>query len=68
MRQLARLLPLQNPASAVPARSIARCRERNQVEQFINRLKQFRRVATRYEKRTTSYLAMVTPAATVLWL
>lgn len=25
-------------------------RQRNQVERFINRLKQFRRVATRYEK------------------
>jgi len=43
-------------------------RERNRVERFINRLKQFRRVATRYEKRAQNYLAMVTLAAIVLWL
>jgi transposase len=41
-------------------------RERSQVERTINRLKQFRRVATRYEKREVNYLAMVTIAAIVL--
>lgn len=43
-------------------------RQRNQVERTINRLKQFRRVATRYEKRAENYLAMLTIAAIVLWL
>lgn len=43
-------------------------RLRNRVERFINRLKQFRRVATRYEKRASNYLAMVTLAAITLWL
>jgi transposase len=44
-------------------------RERNQVERTVNRLKQFRRVATRYERREANYLAMVTIAAIVLlWL
>lgn len=43
-------------------------KERNKVERLINRLKQFRRVATRYEKRAENYLAMVTIAATLLWL
>jgi len=44
-------------------------RERNQVERTINRLKGWRRVATRYEKRDVNYLAMVTIAAIVLlWL
>ena len=38
------------------------------VERLINRLKQFRRVATRYEKRAANYLAMVTIAAILLWL
>jgi transposase len=31
-------------------------------------LKQYRRVATRYEKRAVTYLAMVTIAAILLWL
>ena len=43
-------------------------RERNRVERLINRLKQFRRLATRYEKRGKSYHAMWVIAATLLWL
>ncbi|MBW4691210.1 MAG: IS5/IS1182 family transposase, partial [Lyngbya sp. HA4199-MV5] len=33
-----------------------------------NRLKQFRRIATRYEKRAVNYLAMLTIASILLWL
>jgi transposase len=43
-------------------------RERNRVERLINRMKQHRRVATRYEKRARHYLAMLTIAAVLLWL
>ena len=43
-------------------------RERNKVERAVGRLKQFRRVATRYEKRGVNYLAMVTIAMIMLWL
>jgi transposase len=39
------------------------------VERSISRLKGWRRVATRYEKREANYRAMVTIAAIVLlWL
>jgi transposase len=44
-----------------------RQRSSNVVERLINRLKQFRRVATRYEKRAVNYQAMLTIAAIVLW-
>lgn len=43
-------------------------RDRNAVERLINRLKQYRRLATRHEKRAVNYLAMVTIAAILLWL
>ena len=43
-------------------------RLRNRVERLINRLKQFRRLATRYEKRAENYRAMWLIAATLLWL
>jgi transposase len=38
------------------------------VERLINRLKQARRVATRYEKRAINYLAMVHIDCILLWL
>ena len=34
-------------------------RDRNQVERLVNRLKQFRRIATRYDKLADSYAAFV---------
>jgi len=43
-------------------------KERNYIERLINRLKQFRRVATRYEKRAANFLAMVALASIMLWL
>jgi transposase len=42
-------------------------RLRNRVERLLNRLKQSRRIATRYEKRARHYLAMLTLAALLLW-
>ena len=42
-------------------------RARNRVERLINRLKQFRRVATRYEKRAVNYLAMLHIGMILLW-
>ena len=41
---------------------------RSRVEHLINRLKQFRRIATRYEKRADHYLGMVTIGAILLYL
>lgn len=41
---------------------------RNRVERLINRLKQFRRIATRYEKRADNYLAMLHIGSILLWL
>ncbi len=43
-------------------------RQRNRVERLINRLKQFRRIATRYEKRAANYAAMLLIASILLWL
>ncbi|WP_443063955.1 IS5 family transposase [Streptomyces sp. NBC_00376] len=45
-----------------------RYKKRNTVERAINRLKGFRAVATRYEKRAYIYLGTVTLAALMIWL
>ena len=43
-------------------------RRRERVERLINRCKQYRSLATRYEKRGESYRALWTIAMTILWL
>ena len=43
-------------------------RHRNRIERLINRFKQFRRLATRYEKRAENYHGMWVIAAILLWL
>lgn len=43
-------------------------RHRNHVERFFNRIKQCRRVASRYEKQVANVLAFVKLAAIQLWL
>ena len=45
-----------------------RYKQRNLVERFINRLKHYRRIATRYEKTARNYLTFVNLAATLLSL
>ena len=43
-------------------------RRRNVVERCVNRLKQWRGIATRFEKRAANYRAMVVVAALMIWL
>ena len=43
-------------------------RRRNVVERCVNRLKQWRAIATRYEKRAANYRAMVVIASLMMWL
>ena len=42
--------------------------QRHLVECCFSKLKQFRRVATRFEKTAKNYLAVITVAAIALWL
>jgi transposase len=41
---------------------------RNLVERFFNRIKQFRRIATRYDKLAENFLAAVKLASIRIWL
>ena len=60
------------PPNPVRKKPVAHDRElyrlRNRVERLVNRLKQFRAVATRYDKTAESFLALVQLAASRLWL
>ena len=43
-------------------------RKRNLVERFFSKLKQFRAVATRYDKRDDNYLASIKLASARIWM
>ena len=45
-----------------------RYKARNLVERFFNRLKQFRRLATRYDKLANRFNAFLHVACTYIWL
>ena len=43
-------------------------KERNVIERFFNKLKHFRRVATRYDKLLANFMGFVKLAAIAIWL
>jgi transposase len=43
-------------------------KNRNRIERMFNKLKNWRRVATRYDKTATSFLGFITIAAIHQWL
>jgi transposase len=44
------------------------CRARNLIERFFNKIKHYRRVATRYDKLAANYPALIQLASISLWL
>jgi transposase len=67
-RRIGAVIPTK--ADEVPDSAFDRSayRERNVVERLINRLEQWRRIATRYEKRAANDGAMSTITAILLWV
>jgi transposase len=63
----ANVKPVQN-RRAKPAFSSFLYRYRNLVERFFNKLKHFRAVATRYDKRADNFLAGVKLASARIWM
>jgi transposase len=43
-------------------------KDRNLVERFFNRIKQFRRIATRYEKLARNFFSMLCLVCAYIWL
>ena len=67
-RGIAAVIPTRSDQRRRPGFDRQAYRERNRVERSVGRLKQFRRVATRYEKLAVNYLAIVKLAAALIWL
>jgi transposase len=43
-------------------------RLRNRIERCFNKLKHFRRLATRYDRRAINFLAFIQLASAMLWM
>ncbi len=63
----ANVKPMPNRVN-VPAFSKYLYRQRNAVERFFNKIKHYRGVATRYDKRAENYLAGVKLASARIWM
>jgi transposase len=67
-RGITPVIPTLSTQPRNPRFDRAAYRERNHVERLIGRLKQARRIATRYDKLAEVYHAFLTLAAILLWL
>ena len=68
---------LKGAEPVIPSRSLRKIsrdydrhiyKERNAIERMFNKLKQFRRVSTRYDKLAVTYLSFLHVAAISIWL
>ena len=62
------VLPPKANRKNPPAYDFQAYKDRNRIERMFNRLKQFRRVATRYDKTARNFLAAIHLAAVAIWL
>ena len=67
-RGVGAVIPTRKDQRTRPSFDREAYRERNLVERAFGRLKEFRRIATRYEKLEASFLAMLHLAAIRAWL
>ena len=62
------VIPPRSNRSQPIACNFLRYKDRNRIERMFNRLKQFRRIATRYDKLAERFASFVALAASVIWL
>lgn len=67
-RGIGAVIPTRSNQRRRPRFDRAAYRQRNGVERLFNRLKQYRAIATRYDKRKEMYHAGLTFAAILLWI
>lgn len=76
-QHLVDLIEQQGAQAVIPAkanRKVARdydrqiYKQRNQIERAFNRLKQYRRIATRYDRKTLYFASFLFLASALLWI
>ena len=68
MRDITPVIPSKANRKEPRKTDFALYRERNLVERFFNKLKQYRGIATRYDKLANTFLAGVLLVCVILWL
>jgi transposase len=67
-RAIAHTIPTRSDQPPIPDFDRAGYRRRNIVERCIGRLKQWRAIATRFDKRSRNYRAQLVLASIMIWL
>jgi transposase len=65
---MAAVIPSNRARKTVIPHDAILYRERNRIERCFNKLKHFRRVATRYDRRAVHFLGFLCLAAAMLWM
>jgi hypothetical protein len=68
MRGFLPIIPPRSTRKAPLHRDYRRCKDRNRIERMVGKLKQQRRIATRYDKTVLSFESFLNLAAARLWL
>jgi len=68
LRGILPVIPSRKGRSALQKTDWRRYRDRNRIERMFNHLKQFRRIATRYDKTALSFMSFLNLAAAKLWI
>jgi len=62
------VIPSRKGRSVAQKTDWRRYRERNRIERMFNKLKQMRRIATRYDKTALSFMSFLPIAAARFWI
>jgi transposase len=62
------VIPPRTSRKGPPGCDFKAYKDRNRIERMFSKLKQFRRIATRYDKTRLSYAGFLALAATHIWL
>ena len=61
------VIPFNRSRAGVSDHDVELYKERNLIERFFNKLKHFRRIATRYEQTARAFLSMIQLVSVVIW-
>lgn len=62
------VIPSRRTRKIIVPHNVTAYKLRNRIERFFNKLKHFRRIATRYDRRAEYFLAALHLASAMIWM